>query len=88
MTDLYNKCKDEWGVCSVGIVIGLVLMWILIFIWSKVLSEYFVDPNSLDPITQQLLQNHYKSDPKWTRVNGSEHFRSNEDKLLTTDLWK
>ena len=85
MTDLYNKCKGEWNVCLTGIVFGIIIMLIFIMLWRMVGAEYFVDPNALDPITQSLLQNHYRSDPVVT-VAGTECLTSNP--RLTTNLWK
>jgi hypothetical protein len=62
--DYWTKCKDNASICVTGFLVGLILTFLLVFIYMKWFkAENFTDPNDLDPATKALLAYHLASDP-------------------------
>jgi hypothetical protein len=66
---LLEKCctPDGMQVCMTGMLFGMVLTLILIWVYYNYLSgqkaEWFADPNDLDPQTKKLLAMANAADP-------------------------
>jgi Na+-transporting methylmalonyl-CoA/oxaloacetate decarboxylase gamma subunit len=63
---LLSKCTAHMDVCGMGVVIGIIIALILIFLYMSYTTkkaEGFVDPNDLDPQTKALLTMHNAADP-------------------------
>ena len=74
--DFWTRCtsKEGMSICMTGVLIGIIFAIILVFIYMKyspssmatstaATSEYFVDPNAMDPQTAALLAMANAADP-------------------------
>jgi hypothetical protein len=87
----FGECKEHPSVCGFGVMLGVVIALIIMFVYTYAVTEGFQDPNSMDPITQSLLQQKYKSDPIVTRIPmGNREYLSNQSEHpgLIAQLWK
>jgi hypothetical protein len=90
--NFWDDCKEHSSVCWFGALVGAIIMLILVLLYKTYYVESFQDPNSMDPITQSLLQQHYRGDPVVTKVPTSmmaAEYLSNkaEHPKLVSQLW-
>jgi len=50
-------------VCLIGFALGLIITLILVYLYMQMSAENFVDPNSLSPEAQSLLNYHLQRNP-------------------------
>jgi hypothetical protein len=64
--DFFTNCKKHSDLCGIGLVIGVIITLILLWIYTMYISpsgaERFIDP-SLDAQTQALLAFHNAENP-------------------------